>query len=88
MNHGIGGKTLSRIDRWRLFRGQVAVEDRPRLAIHAHRYPFLRVILHSRLNVRLSVHVCSCRLNINELQGGPKCIGRCIIKYEEELSIT
>lgn len=32
--------------------------------------------------------MCTCRLNINELQGGPKCIGRCIIKYEEELSVT
>lgn len=26
----IRGKALSRIDRWRLFRGQVVVEDRPR----------------------------------------------------------
>lgn len=76
VNHGIRGKTLSRIDRWRLFRGQVVVEDRPRFAIHAHRYPSPRVILHSRLNVRLSVHVCPCRWNINELQGGPKCVGR------------
>lgn len=79
---------------------QNVIEDRP-LAIvpwtgccwrsptlrDTHIYPSPRVILHSRLNVRLSVHVCSCRWNINELQGGPQNVldDEGIAKYEEEL---
>ena len=68
----VRGEALSRIDRWRLFRGQVVVEDRPRFADTCTQiHPFLVVILHRPVKCQVTP-VYSCTLNINELQGGPK----------------
>lgn len=83
---GVRGEALSRIDRWRLFRGQVVVEDRPRFADTCTRIsPFLVVILHRPVKCHVTP-VYSCTLNINELlQGGPKMGRR---KGERESSIV